>query len=311
MKKFLFILPFLALAACGDDAEVDDREPVKLETFEDKLSYAFGAMEAKKITESTNPNSSRLDKAMLLEGFKDGFKTGLSKDPASPCMKSMEGLFGAQGMDFDTTYLKEGSRCYGLTMAGMFYEQLEGVSEQGNINKELLYRGFEDALAGNDTVLSQEDKLAVIDQFSEQIRTRMMKEQEEKLVEIEITEAAEWEKIKAMPGIQELENGIYLKTLKKGSGASPVATDDVEASYILSDLKGDVKQNSADFGQNLKRNLQGVVKGWTIGFQSMQKGGRYMLYVPGAMGYGAETLVFEVELFDFGPAGSIAPAGQQ
>jgi FKBP-type peptidyl-prolyl cis-trans isomerase len=311
MKKIFMFLPFLVVLACGDESVTEDtREAVKLVTFEDKISYSLGAMEAKKITESTNPNAGRLDKKMLLDGFKDGFKPGLTMDPSNPCMKTMESLFGLQGMDFDTTYLREGSRCYGITMAGMFYKQLEDVSEVKTINKELFYRGFEDGLAGNDTVISDDDKKLVVDQFGQQVQKKMQAQMQNKLSNIEISEAADWAKIKAITGIVELEEGVYLQTLKKGSGPSPTATDDVEASYILSTLDGTVKQNSADFGETFKTNLGGVVQGWTIGFQAMQKGGKYKLYVPARMGYGEETLVFEIEVFNIGPAGSIAPPRQ-
>lgn len=311
MKKILLFLPFLVILGCGDDTEAGDtREAVKLVTFEDKISYSLGAMEAKKITESPNPNASRLDKKMLLAGYKEGFKPGMTMDQNNPCMKTMESLFGIQGMDFDTTYVREGSKCYGSTMAGMFYKQLEDVSEVKTINKELFYRGFEDGLAGNDTVISDVDKKAVVDQFGQQVQKKMQAEMQNKLSNVEMAEAADWVKIKAITGIVELEEGVYLQTLKKGKGVSPTATDDVEASYILSTLDGTVKQNSADFGETFKTNLSGVVQGWTIGFQAMQKGGKYKLYVPARMGYGEETLIFEIEVFNIGPAGSIAPPRQ-
>jgi FKBP-type peptidyl-prolyl cis-trans isomerase len=313
MKKLLFILPFLVLVACGDDAaentEVD--KAIELKTFDDKLSYSFGALEAQSLTESTDPIAGKLDKKMLLEGYKEGFKTGFSRNPDQQCNETLNKLFGEQGMDFDEKYLAEGSKCYGSGMGGMFYEKLEGVSEVGRINKELLFRGFKDGLAGKADALKDEEKLAVVEQFSQEIQQKMQAEQVTKLGEIEIAETEEWVKIKAIKGIVELEGGVCLQTLRKGSGASPTATDDVESSYILSNLAGEVLQNSADSGKHFKTNIgSGVIAGWTIGFQAMQKGGKYKLYIPARLGYGAESLVFEIELFDFGPAGTIAPPQQ-
>lgn len=312
MRKLLFILPLLAIAACGDDAEATDgREPVSLKTFEQKLSYSFGAMEAQKITESTNPNASRLDKKMLLEGFKDGFKTGISRDPNDPCMKAMESLFGIQGMDFDTTYLVEGSKCYGLTMAGMFYEQLEGVSETGRINKELLFRGFQDGLEGIDTILSQEEKLATIEEFSNIVREKMMAEQETMLSQTSANEAADWEAVKAKSGLRQLADGVYIETLKEGSGELPQITDDVEVSYLLTDIGGTFIQNSDEFGEHFKTNLSGsLYRGWVTGLMAMKKGGKYKIYVPAAVADGQRSLIFEMEVFNIGPAGSLAPPQQ-
>lgn len=310
MKKILYILPLLALAACGSEEEkTETKKPVKLETTKDKVSYSFGALDAQKVIES-NPNGSRMDKKMLIEGYKDGFKADVSRDPNGPVMQSLNNLFGPQGMDFDTTFIKEGSRSYGMLTAAMFYESLSGVSELESIDKSLLFRGFEDGLYNNDTILTEQEQMKAIQEFSKKVQEKMMAEQQNKLTGIEISEAAEWEKIKAISGIQELQEGVYLKTIKKGSGEYPTATSDVEATYVLSDLKGKVIQRSSEFGQNFKTNLQGVVQGWTIGFQSMQKGGKYILYLPARMAYGEESLVFEIELFDIGPAGSIAPPRQ-
>jgi FKBP-type peptidyl-prolyl cis-trans isomerase len=196
----------------------------------------------------------------------------------------------------------------------MFYQQLEQIGELGRIDKELLYRGFEDGLYGNDTVISKADKMTVIEEFNQQVSARMQQEQDQHLQELSAVEAPKWEEIKAIPGIREMEGGVMVQTLKKGSGASPTATDDVDASYILSNFKGEMMQNSADVTPDgrYKTNIgTGVIRGWTIGFQAMQKGGRYKLYVPAELAYRQESLVFEIELFDFGPAGTLAPPPQQ
>ena len=315
MKKVLFILPFVVgVLSCSSNAESQeereaDSNPVTLNTEKDKLSYALGAMDAKKIFES-NPNGTRLDQGMLYEGYNNGFKDGISSDPNGEDMQNISKLFGPQGMDFDTIYLLEGSRSYGLLTASMLYKSLAQVSEVESIETEMLFRGFRDGLNKVDSALSEADKRTVIETFGRRVQEKMMAEQQTKLTEIELSEAADWMKIKAINGIQELDQGVYLETLKKGSGEFPTATSDVEASYILSNLKGEVQQRSSDFGENFKTNLQGVVQGWTIGFQSMQKGGKYKLYIPGKMGYGEETLVFEIEVFDVGPARSIAPPRQ-
>ena len=289
MKKLLFILPLVAVVlSCGDrvKSQKDQRSeltPISLKTEKDKISYALGSLDAKKILGS-NPNGSRLNQEELFEGYKNGFKDGISEDPNSEDMQNINKLFGIQGMDFDTMYLKEGSRSYGILTASMLYKGLDRVSELESIDTDILFRGFQEGLGKVDSVMTEDEKMAVVETFGKRVQEKMMAEQTAKSTQIELEEASDWLKIKAINGIQELDQGVYLETLKKGSGEFPTATSDVEASYILSNLKGEVQQRSSDFGQNFKTNLQGVVQGWTIGFQSMQKGGKYKLYIPGKMG---------------------------
>jgi FKBP-type peptidyl-prolyl cis-trans isomerase len=60
-----------------------------------------------------------------------------------------------------------------------------------------------------------------------------------------------------------------------------------------------------------------VIPGWTEGIQLMSVGSKYKLYIPSALGYGANgagdkiapnsTLIFEVDLIDIEPP---APKGK-
>ena len=57
MKKYLFILPFFALFACGDnEVKTEEVKVVEVKSEKDKLSYSFGALESRKITDSKNEN---------------------------------------------------------------------------------------------------------------------------------------------------------------------------------------------------------------------------------------------------------------
>ena len=71
-----------------------------------------------------------------------------------------------------------------------------------------------------------------------------------------------------------MESGVYLETIKEGTGTSPGAMDDVEAHYILTTALGDTMESSYTAGQPIKINLTygmggGIIKGWTIGFQTL------------------------------------------
>lgn len=103
---------------------------------------------------------------------------------------------------------------------------------------------------------------------------------------------------------------VSVTAIKAGDGDSPTATDTVLVNY-----KGMLENGKVfDEGQQRPIPLEVTVPGFSEGVQKMKKGGKYKLFIPAAMGYGAEAkigpdgqeaipansdLVFEVELLDF------------
>lgn len=115
---------------------------------------------------------------------------------------------------------------------------------------------------------------------------------------------------------------IYVET-KKGTGASPKATDIVTVHYTGKFLNGQTFDSSVPRGTPSDLNLMEVIPGWTEGMQLMKKGGKATMIIPSSIAWGARgsqwdprsnqgippyaPVVFEIELFDFKPA----PAPQQ
>jgi FKBP-type peptidyl-prolyl cis-trans isomerase len=126
---------------------------------------------------------------------------------------------------------------------------------------------------------------------------------------------------KEKPNTKVSASGYVLETLQVGTGPKVKAGSDVQAHYILMDSRGEVIENSY-MGAMQGRpapifSLNGVIKGWQEGVTEMQKGGRYRLYLPYNLAYGEngnqgippyETLTFEMEILNFGEAGSLQPA---
>ena len=110
------------------------------------------------------------------------------------------------------------------------------------------------------------------------------------------------------PGATVTPSGLVYRSLKDGSGASPVATDTVKVHYRGTFADG------TEFDSSYKRNapaqfpLGGVIPCWTEGVQRMKVGGKARLTCPAAIAYGARgagttippntTLQFEVELLE-------------
>lgn len=303
MRKLIFLLPFIALFSCGEDAPAEEK--VILDTYEQRLSYVLGSINAKGIVDSPEPFVQKLLKDKILEGFKEG----LSVDETNACRETMQKLFGPYGQDFDTTYLEEGSRCIGLITGSTFVSELLKMEEMDKLDTTNLIIGFNHGLHQRDTLISQEDQMKMVEEFFNTV-------QEKKKAKIAEMEIPFWEEVKAIPGIVEVESGVYLETIKAGSGNTPEATDDVEAHYTLTNVVGEVMESTYERGEPLKINLtygmgQGIIPGWTIGFTALKKGGKYKLYIPSELAYGEGALCFEVELVSFGPQGSMVTLQQQ
>jgi FKBP-type peptidyl-prolyl cis-trans isomerase FkpA len=101
--------------------------------------------------------------------------------------------------------------------------------------------------------------------------------------------------------------GLVYKSIKDGSGASPVATDIVKVHYRGTLQDGTEFDSSHKRGQPAEFPLNRVIKCWTEGVQKMKVGGKAQLTCPPAIAYGERgtpggpippnaTLNFEVEL---------------
>ena len=102
------------------------------------------------------------------------------------------------------------------------------------------------------------------------------------------------------------QSGLRYITELEGSGASPLATDQVTVHYTGYLLNGTKFDSSVDRGQPATFPLNQVIKGWTEGLQLMKVGGKTKFIIPSELGYGAQGasgkippnawLVFDVEL---------------
>jgi FKBP-type peptidyl-prolyl cis-trans isomerase len=299
----------LLLAACGEDRQGKDEteeqtQTLSMQTDKEKISYTIGIQQGTPIMGADNPNRDKFDKAALVAGFKSGF-TKVSDEKRQSCMMALQNMMGGgQGMPFNDAYAKEGCNCIGMLTAADIYMQFEKFDMTDRVDLAMLTKGFQDGLNGTENRLSQEEQQRLFENLNADMQTANM----QLMAKVEAEYQPRWEEIKAIPGVQELENGIYLQTLRKGSGASPQIGEDIEASYILKRFDGSIKETSEKLPDGkFQANLSpgSLIQGWVIGFQAMKVGGKYRLYVPAAMAYGEEPLDFEIEFFQKGPGGTL------
>ncbi len=108
-------------------------------------------------------------------------------------------------------------------------------------------------------------------------------------------------------GAERTSSGLVYVPLKKGTGASPKATDTVRVHYRGTFIDGKEFDSSYSRNEPTEFPLNQVIPCWTEGVQKIKVGGKAKLVCPSEIAYGdrgaggglipgGATLVFEVEL---------------
>jgi FKBP-type peptidyl-prolyl cis-trans isomerase FkpA len=122
---------------------------------------------------------------------------------------------------------------------------------------------------------------------------------------------------KTQTGIVSTPSGLQIKVLKAGDGPKPT-----DADVVLVNYKGALRDGTTfDQAERAPFPVQGVVPGFSEGLKMMQRGGKYRLWIPPALGYGDQSptpkipngsiLVFDVEMLDFRSQAEIQAMQQQ
>jgi FKBP-type peptidyl-prolyl cis-trans isomerase len=142
------------------------------------------------------------------------------------------------------------------------------------------------------------------------IRSEMQRRAEAEAQEMKAEGMAFLDEKRAEEGVMETESGLLYKVIEEGTGASPVATDQVTVHYEGTLIDGEKFDSSYDRGEPATFGLNRVISGWTEGLQLMKEGATYEFYIPYNLAYGERgkqgaippysTLVFKVELISVG-----------
>jgi len=111
--------------------------------------------------------------------------------------------------------------------------------------------------------------------------------------------------LKANPSIVATKDpsGLYYQVLVPGNGTAPTTKSTITVAYTGKLLDGTVFQTNPNFTAVLGA---GLIQGWQIGIPFIKPGGRIILYIPSALGYGTSAqssipansvLVFTIDLF--------------
>ncbi|MGE0021864.1 MAG: FKBP-type peptidyl-prolyl cis-trans isomerase [Draconibacterium sp.] len=193
------------------------------------------------------------------------------------------------------------SYAIGVLVGSNNLKQLESAPGGGEINKEAMASAFRIASMGEEAVLTEEQANEVVRKFFESAGEREAQkalEEGNKFLETN----------KAREGVTTTASGLQYEVITAGTGALPVATDQVRVHYHGTLIDGKVFDSSVDRGEPVVFGVGQVIPGWTEALQLMPVGSKWKIYLPSEIAYGERgaggdigpnsVLIFEVELLE-------------
>ena len=177
------------------------------------------------------------------------------------------------------------------------------------IDMKVVNQALQDVLDDKKLKLTDEQMMEIAQVFAQRMQEKQQAEAKQK-AEKNLAEGKKFlEENGKKEGVQTTASGLQYKVITAADGPKPSATDTVKVHYTGTLLDGTKFDSSVDRGEPVTFSLEQVVPGWKEGLQLMPKGSKYMLWVPGDLGYGESgtpggpippnaTLLFEVELLD-------------
>ena len=280
--------------ATTECSEACKTAPIVLKSAADSLSYATGMT-------MSNGLDAYLEQQFgitkeLMPDFIRGLKEGISK--------RKDANFAAYGVGIAVSRQIE-SRL--LPNMVSHFEELKSP-----IDTEILYSGIVAAMSKDSTTMSPTTAAKF---FKEQeIAIRQQREAENKA-----KNEAFMAENKAKEGVVTLPSGLQYRIIKKGTGAIPKATDDVQVIYEGKTIDGKVFDSTAKHGTEFDTfNVGGLIKGWTEALQLMPVGSKWEIFIPYNLAYGERgagrdiapysTLIFTLELKDIDGVHEVKPS---
>lgn len=171
-----------------------------------------------------------------------------------------------------------------------------GKKDTTYIDRKLFEKGLSEGLLHQSSGLTQQEAIALIERQSAFVR------QQDSLRNMAYLEAN-----KEAEGVVTLPSGLQYRILKKGTGALPTDTSQVEVNYEGRLIDGTVCDSSYQRGKPATFACNQVIKGWTEALQLMPVGSTWELFIPYNLAYGERgnqgippfsTLIFKVELLN-------------
>lgn len=265
----------LTFASCNKGGSIDAGKAT-LTTPVDSASYALGVSNGAGLKMNFDNSPDTVDIDLFLKGFTQGLNG------------KMEDIF-----------------LYGAQVGSQFKNGLENFPGE-KLNTALVAKGMVHALKDAGLQMTTEDANAFIQAY-------IQKAQEAEVAELVKADNEYIEKLKADADVKTTESGLMYKITELGTGVKPLAEDTVVVHYEGSQVDGKVFDSSYERDEPASFPLNGVIAGWTEGFQLMPAGSKFELYIPGELAYGPRNpqsgrpsglLIFKCELLEVKKAAS-------
>lgn len=179
--------------------------------------------------------------------------------------------------------------------------------QQFDVDSALVIAGMEDVLNGSNPLLSQQEYQAALQSLREEIMARKNSQTSKDTETNKAAEATFLAKNRLEDGVEETESGLQYKVLTAGTGKTPKLTDRVKTHYRGTLLDGTEFDSSYRRGEPATFGVNQVIPGWTEALQLMKEGGKWKLFIPARLAYGAQAppgsvitphsmLIFDIEL---------------
>ncbi len=180
----------------------------------------------------------------------------------------------------------------------------------GDIQKEFLLIGIEDAFKGVEPTMSAEDMLAVKKEFAARMQARQMAMLDEMKAKNKTAGEAYLAENKKKSGVTVTASGLQYEVVKKGQGKNAGPTDSVKVQYTGTLIDGTEFDSTVSRGEAAEFQVDQVIKGWSEALQLMNPGSKLRLVIPSELAYGEggaapmiepnSVLVFDVEMISIG-----------
>lgn len=180
------------------------------------------------------------------------------------------------------------------------------ASQDMEIDPKLVLVGIEDAMAEKEPRLSEDEMIAEIQAFQQDMQAKAEAKLEQVAEENRLAGEMFLADNATKEGVVVTESGLQYKMIEPGEGEPPDETDMVTVHYRGTLIDGTQFDSSYDRDQPATFPVNGVIPGWTEALQMMKPGSKYQLFIPPDLAYGERgagrdigpnaTLIFDVEL---------------
>lgn len=173
-----------------------------------------------------------------------------------------------------------------------------GIKHDGvDLDVPAMQQAIADVMSGAELKLTDEQMRSAIMRLQEQKRNEFLKAGQDFL-----------EHNRKQPGVKVLDSGLQYAVIKAGSGKQPKSTDTVVVNYRGTLIDGQEFDSTYSRGKPAIFQVNGVIAGWQQVLPLMKEGAHWKVFIPPQLAYGERgaggmigpnaTLIFDIELME-------------